>query len=224
MAEPLSARMAAWIKENEGKHICKCGCGQPVKIQREHHSRGIPTFFRGHSRRGPPHDRFWEKVARAGPDECWLWTAARDRRGYGHFSIKNAQAGAHRVSWELHNGPIPAGLFVCHRCDWPRCVNPAHLFLGTAADNNADMVAKGRQSRGARHADKIRGEKSGAAKLTEAKVRDIMACSSKGASLSALSVKHGVTNTTVWRVVHGKAWRHVLSLDAPPPAEASLPA
>ena len=97
-------------------------------------------------------DRFWEKVNKHGPIPanhpdlglCWLWTAHTADFGYGRMHIVGGPARTHRISWELHNGPIPAGMLVLHHCDNPPCVNPAHLFLGTAGDNMRDMVAKGR--------------------------------------------------------------------------------
>lgn len=97
----------------------------------------------------PSEDRFWAKVDKSG--DCWVWTASvfRERLGYGKFQTgsnrgESRVAYAHRVSWELHFGPIPNGLFVCHHCDNPPCVRPDHLFLGTAADNVRDMDRKGR--------------------------------------------------------------------------------
>jgi hypothetical protein len=94
--------------------------------------------------RRPAEDRFWAKVEKT--EGCWLWTGSRrPPGGYGQFRSANQQmVSTHRFSWELHNGLIPPGLCVCHRCDNPACVRPDHLFLGTMLDNNRDMMAKGR--------------------------------------------------------------------------------
>lgn len=90
--------------------------------------------------------RFWERVAIS--DGCWEWTGLRDRAGYGRIgalvSQKWRSLGTHRLSFVLHNGDIPPGICVCHRCDNPGCVRPDHLFLGTVADNMRDMKTKGR--------------------------------------------------------------------------------
>lgn len=89
---------------------------------------------------------FWSKVNKVEDDKCWLWmgTLRSKQSPYGKFWSHNKQFLAHRVSWEIHNGPIQEGLFVCHHCDNPRCVNPGHLFVGTAKDNTRDMLAKDR--------------------------------------------------------------------------------
>lgn len=91
-------------------------------------------------------ERFDRKFEKRGPDECWPWTGAREKSGYGriHVSSYRSPGWAHRVSYELAVGVIPEGMEVCHTCDNPSCVNPAHLFVGTTKDNALDKVAKGR--------------------------------------------------------------------------------
>lgn len=86
--------------------------------------------------------RFWAKVAKT--DSCWLWTAAKNDKGYGKFFFRHRLWFAHRVSYTVHRGTVPHGIKVLHRCDTPLCVNPDHLFLGTQKDNLRDMAEKRR--------------------------------------------------------------------------------
>ena len=117
--------------------LCACGCGTEIRrIGR----RGQPILYAwGHNGRRPREQRFWEKVEFGAPDECWLWTAARDRRGYGMFEHHYAS----RVAYTLTVGD-PGDLDVLHACDNPPCCNPLHLWAGTAQDNIQDAIAKGR--------------------------------------------------------------------------------
>lgn len=183
---------------------CACGCGELVAIAR--YPSQQKRYRRGHSERVPLEQRFWQKVDRRGDDECWPWVGATDNRGYG--AIKGAgqrrPEKAHRVSWQLANGPIPIGLWVLHRCDNPPCVNPAHLFLGTAADNSHDAVAKGRQKPSG-----LRGSDHGNAKLQEAQVREIVARTKNGESQRTLAQAYGVSSKTIHNIQHGQAWAHI---------------
>lgn len=110
-------------------------------------------------------DRFWSHVDRSGgPDACWLWMIGLQANGYGRITIDGAGHRAHRVAWQLTNGPIPDGMIVCHSCDvrypigditYRRCCNPAHLWLGTNAANSQDASYKGRLATGERHASRL---------------------------------------------------------------------
>lgn len=105
-------------------------------------------------RQASAEDRFWPKVDKRGPvvtpelGPCWMWIAACFWDGYGIFGVARTSLKAHRFSWQLAHGAIPQGLHCLHRCDNRRCVNPAHLFLGTNTDNIRDMVKKGRHRPG----------------------------------------------------------------------------
>ena len=142
--------------------------------------------------------RFWDKVDVAGQGECWMWTAAKDADGYGRFGYEGKMTRAHRVSYTLRHGEIPKGLLVLHRCDTPACVNPAHLFVGTAADNMRDCSEKGRKSQGDNHHS---------SKLTDADVRAIREAHAEGVEYRELARKYGVSRSNIWYVVSGQTWR-----------------
>jgi hypothetical protein len=149
--------------------------------------------------------RFWSKVARRGPDDCWEWQGNRDWFGHGQMMVDYATRSAHRLSWEFANGKIGAGLCVLHRCDNPPCVNPEHLFLGTQGDNVRDMDAKGRR-KNAPHP----GTKNGRAKLTENDVRWLrLARVLYGATCRGLADAYGVSPAAVVMACNGTNWRSV---------------
>ncbi len=143
-------------------------------------------------------------TVRAEPGEggCLNWTGRIIPSGYGRYGARTA----HRLAYENAHGAIPAGMHVLHRCDNRRCINPAHLWIGTNADNVADKVTKGRQARGREHGVYTRGEKNHLAKLTAEAVRQI-----RGSILSgvALANRYGVSAATISEARSGKTWRHV---------------
>lgn len=149
--------------------------------------------------------RFWAKVDQSG--DCWLWTACRNKGGYGSFAAV-ARKGhahtvlAHRFSWAIHNGPIPDGLDVLHRCDTPACVNPAHLFLGTDVENVADKFNKGRQA-------DVRGEGNGRAILAAEDVQAIRQRHKAGESYRVLGIAYGVTKIAIAKIVRRENWAHI---------------
>lgn len=144
-------------------------------------------------------ERFWEKVERGSPSECWEWTAGCFTTGYGCFWYKGRNRPASRVAWRLTYGDIPDGLCVLHHCDKPECVNPSHLWLGTNADNIADRNRKKRQAR---------GERVGTARLTRREVREIYRTPG---SHKGVAEEYGVSLNAVREIRIGKTWRHVTS-------------
>lgn len=164
------------------------------------------------SDRRPLADRFWEKVDRRGPRECWPWKSRSNVRGYGYLQRGGRNGGrilAHRLSWELHRGSIPDGLEVCHECDNPPCCNPAHLFLGTQADNNADAVAKGRaRFTFAERPELTSGEANVHAKLTAQRVNEIRALRAAGLSQREIAERFGVTRQNIRAIVRKLTWRN----------------
>lgn len=147
-------------------------------------------------------DRFWAKVDpqcgyASNSDECWEWQAWRrgDKLAYGGMRVGKQVYLAHRLSWEIHNGPIPDDTLVCHTCDNPACVNPAHLFLGTTLDNVRDKMAKGRYY--GRH------------KLIEEDVRRIREARLYGAKIKDMAHIYNVSQPCISAVISRKNWAHV---------------
>ena len=153
-------------------------------------------------------EKFWSKVRRGAADECWPWTAGSTQRGYGVLYARGSRDShwlAHRYSYTLHNGAIPPGLCVCHSCDNPPCVNPAHLWVGTRRQNSQDMIDKGRNVLPAIS----EGERSHFARLRRKQVIEIRRRAEAGETNSALAREFGVTRRTVDRVVNGQTWKHL---------------
>ena len=161
-------------------------------------------------------------------DECWLWTARRNAKGYGQLCRshdgKSRAFYAHRVMFEFFNGPIPSGLMVCHRCDNPPCVNPGHLWVGTNSDNIKDAVKKQRmhwQREGwvkppysvearKKISDGKLGEKNHFAKLTAEKVLGIRAeWKSGNRDIRDMGDRYGTGCFNIYQVVSRRSWKHI---------------
>lgn len=139
-------------------------------------------------------DRFWPKVDKGDGLGCWLWTAAKNTLGYGVIGRGGRRGGnhvAHKLSWQIHNGPVPEGYLVLHRCDVPMCVCPSHLYLGTARDNSIDMIAK---------------ERAPIAKLNADKVHEIRMRIKSGERYAEIAADYGVAPTSIGNIATGHSW------------------
>lgn len=149
-------------------------------------------------------DRIAAKVEYEPNTGCWLWIGRLTDGGYGQIGVQVDGVArtlrAHRVSYEVHVGDIPTGMYVCHRCDTPSCVNPAHLFAGTPQDNATDMVEKGRHARAGGSSP---GEHHPSARLTEAQVADIRR---REKSCRAYAKQYGISAGYVCQLQNGH-WR-----------------
>lgn len=163
--------------------------------------------------------RFWAKVTVSDPTSCWTWAASKNRDGYGWFRIGAQNKLAHRVSWVLHNGEIPGGLWVLHRCDNPSCVNPTHLFLGDVQANVDDSIEKGRRSHlvispKCRHAGtnhwtrqhperRLVGERNPNSKLNDDQVGQIRTALERGDSQRTIAERFNISQQTVSTIATG---------------------
>lgn len=189
---------------------CYCGCGQKTKIATRSNTRdgkvkGHPLKYlqgHNHARRYPTiADHLRAGYNPGGVDECWGWQEASDKQGYGRLYFRRKLYAAHRVAWMVANSTdIPSGMYVCHSCDNPSCVNPDHLWLGTDADNLADKINKGRQAR---------GERVLSAKLTEADIPEIFRLRQQGLFYREIAKRFNVTTGHIGDVLKRKVWAHV---------------
>lgn len=147
-------------------------------------------------------DRFNLKWKLDTSTQCWLWTASTAGKGYGQIRIPGTRlnAYAHRAAYEIHKGQVPEGKYVCHTCDNMRCVNPDHLWLGSCAENQQDMVSKGRS---------LYGERNPYARLTPDAVRKIRQLLAQGIAQTKIAAMFGIQQMEVSRIKTGKRWKHL---------------
>lgn len=203
-----SARNVAWMLEHSEPpphpKILVSDCGHRSCVRPVHHHVGTLADL-PHNSEDTRAAAFWSRPIRR-PSGCWEWPVVGTRYGqptYGTTTWRGVAMGAHRIAWTLTYGPVPTGLDVCHRCDNPPCVNPEHLFIGTPAENTADMISKGRK------APVPRGLSHHHAKLTAEQVADIRRRYASGMSAYRLSQDHGLSTMAAWRVAVGIAYRDV---------------
>lgn len=144
-------------------------------------------------------ERFWSFVNHKGQDDCWLWMGGGNPKRYGNFSIGPRETAitvlAHRVAYFLAYGPTD--LQVLHRCDIPRCVNPAHLFEGTQKINRVDCQQKGRTAKGTKHGTNV---------YTEEEVLEVVRLYRRGLRICDVAAQLQMTQGAVWNIVNGKSW------------------
>ncbi|WP_366945189.1 HNH endonuclease signature motif containing protein [Zoogloea sp.] len=144
--------------------------------------------------------RFEGKIEKT--EGCWIWAASTAGKGYGQMKLprQRKQEYAHRLAYQIYRGAIPAGLFVCHACDNPKCVNPDHLFLGTCKQNLQDMKSKGRSTHGTRSRQAV---------LNEDSVRKIRACLVLGMTQIQIAAAFNVSQITVSRINTRQRWARI---------------
>ncbi len=204
----------------------------PARFARHYTTIGLALVPDTGKRHPAPEERFFAKVDKT-EGGCWIWKGGKYEGGYGQFWLNGRGVRAHRYSFELHNpdAVIPEGMFILHSCDTPACVNPAHLRVGTAAENVADMVSRGRAATGERNGSKkfperlkrgedhprrlrpeigARGSQHGRAKLTEADVLEIRRKYETGQyTHRGLAKEYGICKSQLTRILVRRVWSHI---------------
>lgn len=198
MAPPKVTRFCSIIG-CDGAHVSRGYCSRHYQRLKNH---GDPLIVvRKRSDNGTPlAERLWSHVDRGGADECWPFTASLGSTGYGRLTVDGRLTKAHRIAYELVHGPIPDGGCVLHACDNPPCCNPAHLRVGTQAENTADKLERDRQPRGIRH---------WGAKLNDEKVREMRRLRDEGLTFKAIGRRFRVHHVTARHACLGITWGHV---------------
>ncbi len=147
----------------------------------------------------PLQERLYAKLAVKGEDDCWEWNGWRHPQGHGQIGLNGTLIYTHRAAWQIAYGPIPEGMYVCHKCDNPPCCNPKHLFLGTAKDNVQDMLTKRRHSHGDRHASKLSTER----------VVAIKALLAEGKTQQSVADEFNISRSMVGFIGRGQRWRYL---------------
>lgn len=150
-----------------------------------------------------PIECFWARTQKKDFNDCWEWKGGKYTFGHGCLRVNGKMTGSHRFSYEIHKGKIPEGMFVCHKCDNPSCVNPEHLFLGTIQDNNRDRKNKGRT-----HC--LKGEKNPAAILDRNDVIQIRDLISIKMSQKEIAKLYGVSQAMISEIKNKKSWSHIV--------------
>lgn len=153
------------------------------------------------------HARFWAKVQKGKPYECWIWMGAKKPKGYGNVRRNKKYMNAHRVAWEITFGIIPPGMQVQHSCDAPSCCNPNHLMLGTVISNHVDMVKKGRSN--SNHRNRKYGENHRNHKLKSVDVEEIRRLYKPGGVRQQdLAIKYGVSQRLISVITRNEGRNH----------------
>jgi len=197
----------AEVEERKNSHrhfLCRCDCGETTIVSGDSLRRGTTKKCRNRSSDLHLAERFWALVDIRNENECWPWLGTKSKKGYGKITYNGKPKKATHVLIYLTTGDwIEPGLCTCHHCDNPSCVNPAHIFIGTNADNVADMISKGRKAWAV-------GENVGSSKLTKQDVLEIRYLREvEKWKYRELSEKFGVSTSSIRSIVIGNAWKHV---------------